>query len=236
MLTYHAPADSAFLDPQLVAPQALEAFKSTLVNLETLFFYHRATSQARLLTSELSTDRIRYNRGIPLESPAEGFTLVGADPRPIKDDLRLTCVGIDPRASLWLWQEMERNFGIVRSGGKTLDSRFLLTSQRLSSTDPGIVTCSGAKRYLEYEESFWNGLFTKGLFRSIPNPDTPEQVKTAQPAFGFWLLELDAFGEMPEQAGPFGFGMPYRWDMKMDVDLSATKHWPQLGVFHLARE
>ncbi|CAK7217898.1 hypothetical protein SCUCBS95973_003303 [Sporothrix curviconia] len=169
-------------DPSLVAPQALDASTPTLVNLQTLYFYIRADNAARIMATELIADRIRYNRGVPIEACfSEDIVFLGNDPRRIEHDLRLVCVGDDPRASLWVWQEMLRSFGI------------------------GEVA-----------------------------PDTPARVADAVYAAGFWLVDADAFGAMPERAGFFGQGprsTTYRWDMKHDATLTA--HRPQLGLFTL---
>ncbi|CAK7210506.1 hypothetical protein SEUCBS140593_000847 [Sporothrix eucalyptigena] len=194
-------------DPRLVAPQALDAFTSTLINLQTLYFYIRADT-ARTMTSELIADRIRYNRGVPIEARCyEDVVILGNDPRRIEHDLRLVCVGDDPRASLWVWQEMVRAFGIA--GAATADVRFLLTSTIPSTAGGRAIRSYGdVKTYVQAEERHWQALFneTTGLFRGMVNPDTPEQVADAVYAVGFWLVDADAFGAMPERVGVFGRG------------------------------
>ncbi|KAL1892609.1 hypothetical protein Sste5346_006894 [Sporothrix stenoceras] len=226
-------------NPCLVAPQALDAFTSTLVNLQTLYFYIRAGT-ARIMATELIADRIRYNRGVPIEARcSEDVVFLGNDPRRIEHDLRLVCVGHDPRASLWVWQEMLRAFSINETATATTDLRFLLTSTiTIPSTENGrpIRSRGDAKKYAQAEERRWQALFdnTTGPFRGMANPDTPAQVAEAVYAAGFWLVDADAFGAMPERAGFFGQGprsTTYRWDMKHDATLTA--HRPQLGLFSL---
>lgn len=251
------------VDPKEVEPQAVEAFRSTLANLRTLYFYHEMTDGRMMLPEidpegdefigpgepDASRDRMRFNRGLPLESPLEAFTLVGPDPRAgIRDDLRLVGVRFDPRLSLWAWREVERAFGIVRPvrdgpGAQQLDSRFLFTCPihegvaHKALMTRAILTCARAKEYLGAEERWWDYVFTKGACRDVPNPDSPERKTNVLPAFGFWLLDTRAVGEMPEHADWSGWGAgPQRqdWAERRDLELDATKHWPQLGVFHLA--
>ncbi|CAK7229594.1 hypothetical protein SBRCBS47491_007301 [Sporothrix bragantina] len=226
-------------EPCLVAPQALDAFTSTLVNLQTLYFYIRADA-ARIMATELIAGRIRYNRGVPMEARcSEDIEFLGNDPRRIEYDLRLVCVGDDPRASLWVWQEMLRSFGIDETATATTDVRFLLTSTiTMASTDDDCTIRSrgDAKKYAQAEERRWQALFDKttGPFRGMANPYSPAQVADAVYAAGFWLVDADAFGAMPERAGFFGQGprsTTHRWDIKHDATLTA--HRPQLGLFSL---
>ena len=177
----------------------------------------------------LDCEEVRFNRSYPIHASTEAFDLVEPDPRPINADLDKVGLGLDPRSMPWLWKQMERKFGITHEPGTT---RFVyhLAAPGFSE-DQMTISRADATEMLRREHEEWRLHWKEGGFfgrNDYENPDTPEKLKNAPiPAFGFWMVPLDALGEIPEEE-------PRRWDMKRVVDL--TEHRPQLGVFRLPRE
>jgi hypothetical protein len=123
---------------------------------------------------------------------------------------------------------MERRFGITREPGAT-EFVFHITAP-LYGKHPTTSSRTGAVESLQREKDLWRSNWEKGSLwerSGYQDPDTPERLKRAPiPAFGFWVLPIHAFGEIPDDEFE-----NIRWDNKMVVSLE--KHRPQLGVFRL---
>lgn len=177
----------------------------------------------------LDMAEVRHNRSFPITANVEAFDLVGTDPRPIEADLDKVALGWDPRSMPCLWQQMERNFEISRKPGTT-EFVYHITAA-LFGGDSVVCSRADAVNLLQREHDGWRSGWGKGSFfekHGYKDPDTPEKLINAPiPAFGFWVLPLDALGEVPKGE----FKDITRWDMKMVANLE--KHRPQLGVFRL---
>ncbi|KAK3390132.1 hypothetical protein B0H63DRAFT_557148 [Podospora didyma] len=219
------------LEPVQLSPLARASLHSILLNLSQFYVQHEASHDPRLVVGEIN-DRIRYNRAYPLQSTVECFEMVGPDPRSIDEGLELVSIGDDPCGTMTMWLQLEQNLGLVRPPGSELNAKIMITT-----IDPffradlkEINTCARAREYLEEEEALWRSLFVEpGVFWRIPNPDGPDGPQDPPPqAIGFWLVDLDVFGEAP-RAEPYN---PRRWNFKLDVDLRQRR--PLLGLFHVS--
>ena len=178
----------------------------------------------------LNMKEVRFNRSYPINAATEAFDLVETDPRPIDTDLDKVAIGYDPRHMPCLWQQMERRFGITRKQGST-DYRYHIAAS-LYGWSSMVTSRASAMQALNHESDLWRLNWEKGTFWELDyvNPDTPEKLKSVPiPAFGFWILPLGAFGEVPE--ADFS---NVKWRMQTVVSLE--KHRLALGVFHLPRE
>jgi len=178
----------------------------------------------------LFAEHIRYNRSFPLYSPTDNFDLLETDPRPIDHDLGLVSLYGDPKMYLWLWKNLEREYSIFRTGQEPLQIRFLLSKAPGAHPLPDIITCEDAMEYVQQEEKSWRDLFRfGGPLSGMKNPDKAHGLQNEPiSVVGFWLFDVDAFGEMPDLPPPFSRS---KWGMKHDFNL--TGHRPQLGVFRL---
>ncbi len=214
-------------DPDLVAPCALEAFRATLAGLWSLFLYcHVGITGGELLQGDL-----RLNRSVPLEPAAEDIVFLGTEPRDIALDVDLVSLGPDPRASLWAWRDMEQKLDSPVNA--QADVRFLFTAQPIArGVTWRLQTSDGTKAFAKECEASWQTLFSnETVFKNMKSPDEPGQRENTVHAAGFWLLGLDALGPMPENAGPYGFGMSYRWSTDLNVTLTG-QHF-ELGLMGL---
>ncbi|KAF4634122.1 hypothetical protein G7Y89_g3977 [Cudoniella acicularis] len=214
------------MDHSSLSTPALLAFKTMLKNLQRLFFFHPCRGGNRISYNCFNMRKVRYNRSFPIQSFAESFDLIETEPRPIDGDLDELSVGHDPRALLFLWQKMEKEFQIFRS--QPLDIRFIITAPTSKEDKLDIHCRDGANRYLEYEKELWcsgwaeDGTFTR-WFRT--NPETAESVRKASiPAIGFWIFLAAAFGnmtdDMPEDLSPIVDHI--YWDFRTVVDLESV--------------
>lgn len=224
-------------DPSSSSPTAVSAFAATLTNLRRVIFRQVVLADTGYLFTSLDLTEKRYNRSLPINSLVEAFDLVETDPRPIDPDLYNLFVGWDPRATLYLWREMERNFQIQRR--RSVKLQYLITTPRYSEAGwTNISTRADAERVLRAEEKYLCAKQEEGwIFRRVHNrnPDTLERRASAPVlVVGFWLFPLEAFGDVPvDELGnvPQGDFEQIRWSMKAVVDV--TGHRPQLGVFRL---
>ena len=178
----------------------------------------------------LDLREIRVNRSYPVHAATETFDLI-ADSRSIDADLQMVSVGWDPRSMACLWQQMERNFDIVRGPGTTPDYVCHISSPLYNKAEQLIIRSSTeAKTGLQLDYQDWRSSWEKGGWCErvgYADPDTPEALANAPlPAFGFWVFPLDAFGKVPEEDFE-----DIRWDNQMVLNLQ--QHRPQLGLYSL---
>ena len=229
--SYSTNAVLCITDPSNLTSLVLSTFQTTLANLRRVFFHNVARWDSRMMFDSLDMQEVRFNRSYPICAVSEAFDFVGPDPRPIDADLDRVAIGWDPRSVPCLWRQMESRFGITR---KSETTEFVYhISGPLFGKHPAIHSRNGAAASLQGEKEAWRSGWEKGgLFARFKyeDPDTLEKLKNAPiSAFGFWVLPLDAFGEIPERDFE-----GIRWESKMVVSLE--KHRPQLGVFRLPQE
>lgn len=182
----------------------------------------------------LGMEEVRFNHSYPILASTEAFDIAGPDPRPIDGDLDKVAIGCDPRSMPCLWNQMERNFAITREPGTTEFVYHITTPAfgQHSNQHSAILSRAEAIKTLQREQDAWHSRWEQGGFlarNGYNDPNMPEKLRNApMPAFGFWILPIDAFGEIPEEE----FENIRRWEMKMVVNLK--NHWPQLGVFRLS--
>lgn len=199
-------------------------------NLRLVFFYSATpTGDTRIMFDSLDMAEARFNRSYPIYALTQAFDLIGSDPRPIDTYLDKVGLGLDPRRLARLWKLMERNFGIVHEPGRT--SFVYHIAAPASAENREAFSRADAMKMLQREHEGWRLQWEKeGIWgrNGYEDPDTPDKLRSAPiTAFGFWILPLEALGEVPEEE-------PRRWEMKRVVNL--VKHRPQLGVFRLPRE
>lgn len=235
------------LKPSDFDATALDAFKSVISNLESVWYMCVDEGGRAFGWPRHPNGMFSFNYAFPVFPAFTFFERPVRDPRDISTCLTKNWDGmqVSPLKPLG-WTRVLRNLGINLD--RAVDLRIMVGSAKNE-----VRTRAGASQHLHEEDFEWlryqwwfrgwdrpeprggggsapAGCMTavSGLNPVLPSFDGPEILATApRPAVGFWLFPLEAFGIRPrgDTSGNF------RVDIQRMLDVD--RYWPDLALAYL---
>ncbi|KAI1171681.1 hypothetical protein F4777DRAFT_564530 [Nemania sp. FL0916] len=209
------PAGLVSMNPASLDNPQRTSFMETIRQLDEIFFLHeQVPGRVNIgVYSAPSTLDYRLNRALPAHASTTGFTRLGPDPRPIRDHLENVFIGEDPCDTVNLWNgyinQHFRSLGMP----KTRSSILMTTLWHFDD----VRNRRMAEEALQKEEDAWLNETSK---RWPPAKAIVEGLEhsNVSTAFGFWLLPVNAFDDLPRRGAEF---------------LDLREKWPQLVLSNL---
>lgn len=157
--------------------------------------------------SNLPTVGYRFIHSMPIMSANASFDLLCPDPRPIQDELQYTATAtMDPRKLSLLWHGFLTNSCIIRHRPQEI----ILFGVEPSIYGPKVHDADTARSFPREEQEGWlrgqkeSASLVKNYAHRVPIEGPEELDKAVRPAFGFWLVPMNALKD-PEPSPVFSF-------------------------------
>ncbi|KAK0735157.1 hypothetical protein B0T26DRAFT_746974 [Lasiosphaeria miniovina] len=228
--------------PPDLEPDAREAFRDTLAQLDEVFFVSEIRA-GRIVDGWQSgfTGERHFNRSLPVMAATAAFERLRRDPREVLDDLGTKMyvrlfIGLD---AVRLWRELLARWAI---SAPQIEYRCLMAFDPTLGSDGDVTSRVRAERFLEKEDDVWRrpmsewryppkisagspfGDLLKERLHDPPPADRvpPEDLDRAvRPAFGFWLFPISMMKAVAEAPAP------------VNKKLNLSQHWPELALMDL---
>ncbi|RSL73087.1 hypothetical protein CEP53_000870 [Fusarium sp. AF-6] len=218
------------LPPSSDNPEAKEAFKDIMSQLDEVFFVSVQNIARMVLgrdTGALALYETSFNRSFPITAMALNFDRISRDPRRAEEDFKSLTIMVSPRYLYTAWLETMEAMGIKPLKTKY---RILLTFRPWDR----VYDEEDARKWVQKEDEIWNdtyvsnGPFSKIDWKttagsSLPKFRDEDLDKAIRPTFGFWLFPVDAFNDGSESASHSNYISS--WDV--------SEHWPELALLRL---
>ncbi|RSM04604.1 hypothetical protein CEP52_006767 [Fusarium oligoseptatum] len=218
------------LPPSSDNPEAKEAFKDIMSQLDEVFFVSVQNIARMVLgrdTGALALYETSFNRSFPITAMALNFDRISRDPRRAEEDFKSLTIMVSPRYLYTAWLETMEAMGIKPFKTKY---RILLTFRPWDR----VYNEEDARKWVQKEDEIWNdtyvsnGPFSKIDWKttagsSLPKFRDEDLDKAVRPTFGFWLFPVDAFDDGSESESHSNYISS--WDV--------SEHWPELALLRL---